>query len=144
MKRHVLGVLAASATAPYLVGAFLFVGAMSGSLNVASPSPPGDVLSFWGVILALGTYGILAYGIPVLIAAAVAAAAIKFFDLNSPKTAVGLGFTIGLGFGLFVLPSEIDTAWLVSFALSGTASGWVYWRIAIRQTPDGARPITTP
>ena len=51
---------------------------------------------------------------------------------------------VGIGsLGIMVLSVGIDIGipQLLLMSLSGALCGWIYWRIAIRRTPENARAI---
>lgn len=142
MKRYVLGVITASAAAPYLVAASLGISVALESQNWSALEGLIDLLI--GMVF-FGTFGLLIYGLPVLAFAVFAALILYAFDIRSIIVIVATASIIGLCFGLLLLLQNFDN-WplILGCVISGAVCGWIYWRIAIRQTPDNARPIIIP
>jgi hypothetical protein len=62
---------------------------------------------------------------------------------------IAAGVVIGGVFNVLIPPlifgsGEQTLSIFAFYGCLGAICGWIYWRIAIRQTPDSARPITTP
>ncbi|WP_457089098.1 hypothetical protein [Microvirga sp. P5_D2] len=146
MNRHVLGVITASAAAPYIVGTFLFLYAALSSLSSSDAMSLGEALKSSPTVLVFGTFGLIMYGLPVLAGATIAALIIHVLKVRSRSWAVGVGAMTGLCCGLYITFPRFESDWVIlpSFLPAGAVCGWIYWRIAIRQTPDPVRPITTP
>jgi hypothetical protein len=142
MKRRILGILAASAVAPYLGAASFLV-----SMALKDPSLPTieSAAEFFTGIMMFGTAGLIIYGIPVLAFVAIAALVLHALDAHSPLIITAIASLVGLCFGLFLTsPDFHEWSVIPSAFISAAICGWIYWRIALRQTPDGNRPITTP
>lgn len=127
MKRQILGVIAATMTAPYLVVLF----ASSARRDLATNSygwrpSPEDILIY-------GTFGLAVYGPPLLAAAGIFTAALTRLGWASLWTALLAGAITGSVFMAVLYPDRpIDT--LIG-AVSGAFCGWIYWTIA-----TGGRP----
>jgi hypothetical protein len=137
--RHILGVVAATVAAPYLVMLieYLFNNNTRG------------LTGLWSGIQA-GTMGLVVFGLPTLILAGICAAILHRLKLQARSWCMLGGAGVGLSFhGLIqLLPGTTMNIgfWPLLFVLlvnllSGALCGWIYWRIAIRRTPDNARAI---
>jgi len=131
MGRRILGVLAATIIAPYLVMFLLnLFGLLSG--DSAGLKEPIDLLK----TIPLGTFALLMFGIPLLILAGICAALVHLIAQPTWRAPVLGGAVLGFGIvaAVFVRRLEYD-AWtlaaLISGLCSGTICGWIYWRIAI-------------
>ena len=136
MQRHILGVVTATIAAPYLVSLVDYLSA----LMIDGPK------SFMGLIdsILLGTNGLLFFGIPTLVLASICAAILHRLKLRTRGWCMLGGAGVGLGsLGIMVLSVGIDIGipQLLLMSLSGALCGWIYWRIAIRRTPENARAI---
>jgi hypothetical protein len=141
MRRHILGVLSATLAAPYLVVFLwhLFALLFGDEVGIREPF---DLIK----AIPMGTIALFLFGLPLLTLAIICAAFVNAFDSSSWHGSVLWGFILGLGFmiALFVRSLEYSfqvTAFLVSGSISGAICGWIYWRIAIRQTPERPHAI---
>jgi hypothetical protein len=144
MKRHVLGVLAATIAAPYLAALFVTVATVT-LVAVKSPNrfDPLDLFQF----VFHGTEAFLFLGAPVLLLSSFYAFLLHAFECRSRRGPIIGGAVLGLSFALVFAPARltVESVFLLCTGLfPGAICGWIYWRIAIRQTPDNARPITNP
>lgn len=131
MGRRILGVLAATIIAPYLVMFLLnLFGLLSG--DSAGLKEPLDLLK----TIPLGTFALLMFGLPLLILASICAALVHLIAQPTWRAPVLSGAILGFGFvaTFFVRNLEYD-AWtftaLISGLCSGAICGWIYWLIAI-------------
>jgi hypothetical protein len=146
MKRHVWGVLAATLVAPYLVG--LMMGLFVEFDDMVNHGESFDVLELLDFLF-ISTGVLIIAGVPLLI---VASFWIALLDLCKCRTKLGpilAGIITGVCSVTVLVSGRPITGefWVLALAtssLSGAICGWIYWRIAIRQTPDSACPITTP
>lgn len=136
MRRHCLGVLAATLAAPYLV---LFLWSLFGlvSGDQIGMEEPLDLLK----VLPLGTFGLGLFGIPLLILASLCAVAVNAVKRPTWRGPVLGGAILGLGFTAVLFDGDREfIPFLVSGALSGALCGWIYWRIAVRPRPAAETP----
>ncbi len=131
MRRHVLGLVAATVAAPYLV---LLPSALLLEFNdVASYGESFDVLDVLK-FLPLGTMTLAFCGIPLLIVAAICAALFNFFQCRTKWTPMLAGALLGFCFVTILTSPPSSEDWLTILAIStlpGAICGWIYWRIAI-------------
>ncbi|WP_414472704.1 hypothetical protein [Microvirga sp. M2] len=128
MRRHILGVLTATTAAPYLV---LFLWSLFGLLSgdQVGMKEPLDLLK----VIPLGTLGVGMFGIPLLILASLCAMAVNVVRRPTWRGSVLGGITLSLGFtAAHSADDGVSVPFLMSGALSGAISGWIYWRIAMR------------
>jgi hypothetical protein len=138
MMPHVVGVLAATAVAPYLC--FLTI-----ILLRVFPDDFDRIAGFLPLIklvTAVGTLALSTMAIPLLIFAGMVIAGLNSLGCRSRWQYMVGGGIFGLCFlGVFVLATPSynlgDFYILVPGALSGAICGWIYWRIAM-----GGRPQT--
>jgi hypothetical protein len=130
VHRHVLGVMAATVAAPYLVMLieYLFNNNTRG------------LTGLWSGIQA-ATMGLVVFGLPTLILAGICAAILHRLGLQTRGWCMLGGAGVGLSFlGLTqLLPGSTMNIgfWpllvvLLDFPLSGVLCGWICWRIALR------------
>ncbi len=138
MERQILGVIAASAAAPYLVGLFFFIYAALSELVSAGSIAFGEFLVTSLFILVFGTYGLVLFGLPVLIGAIIAAFILHSLNVKSLIWTIGIGGLTGLCCGLYINLAHLERDWITlpDFLLSGSICGWIYWRIAIRDRAE--------
>jgi hypothetical protein len=138
VHRHVLGVMAATVAAPYLVVIFA---------ERPFDKTDGPGLLF-GIQVATGA--LMFFGIPLLILAGICAAILHRLSFQARGWCMLGGAGVGLSYhGLIqLLPGTTVNIgfWpllfvLLDFPLSGALCGWIYWRIAIGRTPEGSRAI---
>lgn len=133
MKRQVLGVVAASAAAPYLGAASLGI---STALRSPGVSSLVNVIELFMATAYFGTVALVIFGIPVLAFAAIAALILYALDTRS---IIVIAATIGACFGsAFALPSFHEWPLIPGCLISG----WIYWRIALCGQPAklGTKP----
>lgn len=138
MRRHILGALAATVAASYLV-AFLvdFDTPIVVSRANNKPLDPLDLLGF----IDLGTELLEAYGIPLLILASLCVALLYALGYRTKESSMLIGAILGSCFvTVVILPQTADELLdgLVGGFLSGAICGWIYWLIAIRGQANGA------
>jgi hypothetical protein len=104
MKRQILGVLAASAAAPFLGAVSLYATVILISLNSSGLPSLGDFAEALMAVLFIGFAGIVVYGIPLLLASSIAAPVVSGFSTRSAALAIGIGAVIGLRFGVYITP----------------------------------------
>ena len=130
MHRHILGVVAATLVAPYLI--------LLPTLSMSTWS--GDFASLlFGIQVAIGL--LMFFGIPTLILAGICAAILYRLKLQTRVWCMVGGAGVGLVF-LGIMGSLPGTNWdtsfwpllglILHFLLSGAACGWIYWRIALK------------
>jgi hypothetical protein len=90
-----------------------------------------------------GTYGLILFGLPVFAGASTAALILHVLKVKSLVWAIIMGAITGLLCGLYIILPRFENDWVIlpSFPSSGAICGWIYWRIAIRRTPDNSRAI---
>lgn len=142
MKRQILGILATTLTAPYL-GAIYVLIPIAARTEFASLVPLKDIQGLLALFIAVGMMGLAEFGAYILLAASVMALILAGLRIRSPALSIGLGAAIGLCLGIYIdLPhNELPVPALLGI---GALCGWIYWRIAIRQTPDRPRLILNP
>jgi len=148
MLRITGGILAASLAAPYVASFFITIlmalaGASTGtSLLFGAPSSPGGLLDLFK-FLVIGTFGAMMFGLPILLGASIVAFVLHAFALHTKRPAVASGGGIGCVSLTLLFVQERSDAWIFPLAglVSGAICGWIYWRIAIRQTPDPSHAI---
>ncbi len=132
MKRYIFGLIAAAASAPYLLMLGLYI---SEPLFV-SRTPHWSLLKLWDAF-AVGTAGLFIVGIPLLLLSWWLA---FFLDAKGWQTwwQVSLG-GMALGTILTITVTAIpafhdlrDLKFLALNAAIGAICGWIYWRIAIK------------
>lgn len=140
MRRHILGVVAATVAAPYLV------------MLLGSPldSERGLAALWSGIQQATG--GLVLFGIPTLILAGICAAILHRLKLQTWVWCMAGGAGVGLVF-LGLLTSLTYRHMTKSFwplllvvlilLLSGAVCGWIYWRIALKNPPRRDLPRET-
>ncbi len=136
MKRQISGILAASAAAPYLgTLAFLIQGVFGSSHSSHSLYAP-DVIEGFVLVLTFGTLGLLIYGLPLILSSSIAALILHALKAEKPALPICLGSLAGLGFGVFLTAPYIQDEWplLLGCFTSGVICGWIYWRVAVRQS----------
>lgn len=134
MRRHALGVLAATLAAPYLV---LFLWSVSGlvSGDHVGLTEPLDLLK----VIPLGTVGLILFGLPLLILASLCALAVNAVRRPTWRGPALGGAILGLGFTAVLFADSRDgIAFMTSGALSGALCGWIYGRIAIGRPGQSA------
>lgn len=139
MKHRLLGILAANLAAPYLTALFMALFDLLFS-DAVWMKEPLDLLKS-GVI---GTFGLILFGLPLLLISAVLALALQGLSCSSRWHAMVSAGVLGFVFMTVVLISEgLHESWsyLVAGGCSGAICGWIYWRIAIRRTPDSGHDI---
>jgi hypothetical protein len=143
MKRQITGILAASAAVPYLGTLFLLLHGVFGSSRSPHSLYAGDFSESLVLLLSFGTLGLLIYGLPLILAFSIAALISHAFKAGKPALPIFLGSLIGWCLGTFLSTSNIRDEWplLLGCFISGTIGGWIYWRIAIKPTPEAARAI---
>ncbi len=127
MRRRILGLLAATIAAPYLV---LFLWSLYGLISgdQVGMKEPLDLLK----VIPLGTLGLGVFGIPLLILASLCAVAVNAVKRPTWRGPVLGGIILGLGFIAALSGSDIaDDRDAIAFVVSGAICGWIYWRIAI-------------
>ncbi|SCY18746.1 hypothetical protein [Microvirga guangxiensis] len=142
MRREIPGVLVTTAVAPYLTTLLMMVLDLL-FLNNAEPRGQLDVFGF----ISLGTFGLLFFGFPLLFFSSIFALALSKLSRHPPLwLPIMIGSVLGCCFVSTIFSESLERIWtyLVSGTLSGAICGWIYWCIAIRQTPADDRPITTP
>ncbi len=146
MKRQVTGILAASAAAPYLGTLSFLIDGVFGPSHSSHLLYAGEVSEGLVLVLTFGTLGLLIYGLPLILASSIAAAILHVLKAEKPALPIGLGSLAGLSFAGFLMESTLQEGWLLLMGcfISGAICGWIYWRVATRQTPESARPITNP
>ena len=141
VRRHILGVVAATVAAPYLV---FLPGASSALINGSYD------LDFFSFGIRVATGALMYFGIPVLILAGICAAILHRLKFQTRGWCMLGGAVVGLVFlGILeLLPGiDLDTSFWslvgasLHFLLSGAACGWIYWRIVIGRTPEGSHAI---
>jgi hypothetical protein len=141
VRRHILGILAATVAAPYLV---LFL--LSFSLLIQGGSAglegPLDLIK----TLPLGTFALLMYGSPLLILSSLLAALLNALGWRSQWAIILGGATLGLCFMHLLFSSSYEPGKtgfpvLSIGAICGAVCGWIYWRIAIGRTTESTRAI---
>lgn len=129
MRRRILGVLAATASAPYLGAASFLI-----SEELKDPNLPSieSAAEFFAGIVMFGTAGLIIYGIPVLAVVAIAALVLHVLDADSLFVITAIASLIGLCFGLFLTAPDFRE-WPIapSAFISAAICGWIYWRIAM-------------
>ncbi len=130
MKRQLLGLLAATMAAPYLV--VLFASSLGRDLTSNSYGwrPSLEDILFYG------TFGLVLFGLPLLAVAGIAIAVLTRLGWASLWTALLAGAVIGsVSIAVMYGDGPIDT---LLGAVSGAICGWIYWTIALQQRPDAA------
>ncbi len=140
MRRKILGVVAATIAAPYLVLAFYYVG------DVLLRSGGGlrrDDLFGVRKILPLGLDFLLYLGGPLVAAAGLLAFVLERFGLRHRAVFIAAGALLGAAFVATTSPSHAGApeswSWgpvrmIAPFA--GAICGFIYWRIGVRETPS--------
>jgi hypothetical protein len=148
MLRVIGGILAASLAAPYAASFFIYglialVGA-STSTNLLFGAPAYfdgflDLFKF----LVIGTLGAMMFGLPIILGVSIVAFVLHIFALHTKRSVIASGSVIGCVSLTLLFVEEQSDAWIFPIAglLSGAICGWIYWRIAIRQTPKAPHAI---
>ena len=104
MRRHILGVFAATVAAPYLV---VFMDLMFELMFTDSPGvvEPLDLLK----ALPLGTFGLFLFGGPVLMLSGICAVVLNLFGLRSTWWAIIGGATVGLCFAAILFSASTES-----------------------------------
>jgi hypothetical protein len=121
MRRHLLGLFAASVTAPYLVVFFMI---LSGQELPYGPAINETAL--------YGTISLVVFGLPLFGLASLSALVVAAAGWSSGSGAV-FGGAI-LGFCLMAVIRDGGAGMIIG-ALSGAICGWIYWRIATGGQP---------
>ncbi|MEZ0169006.1 hypothetical protein [Microvirga sp. TS319] len=145
VSRHVKALVIASASAPYLTS--LFMGLPS--LAEHGLSGIGDAFEYLAATLIVGTAGLVIYGLPIAIAAGGFGGVLIWIGFRHPAIAIMFGAALGALFGCVLQAGQERTGngfWLIriSMILSGAICGFIYWRIAIRRTPEAGHAIAEP
>lgn len=142
MDRQIKGIVAATLAAPYVAGLLMTLRIII--IFEHKTLYPLFTARFYDDIAFLGSVGLLYVGLPTLMLSLVADAILNMLKLRSALSSLLMGSVVGLAFGSFLSASSFrDNIHLVLiFTTSGAICGWIYWHIAIRQTPENTRPIT--
>ncbi len=128
MRRHILGVVAATVAAPYLI-------VIVAELPFDKTDGPGLL---FGMQVATGA--LMFFGIPTLIVAGICAAILYRLKLQTRGWCMLGGAGVGLsllGLILLLFGATMNFSfWPLLFGvlahlLSGALCGWIYWRIAL-------------
>lgn len=151
MRRRILGLSAASAMAPYatifIVLAFEPVFQID-LLSIELTSP----LDLYKFVL-LATFVAASLGPLIALLAGLIAWGLNTLGWHAPWIVVASGSLFGLCingalFGGLALSSPPQLAryecYAAAGALSGAISGFIYWRIAVRRTPEAGHAIAEP
>ncbi|HLM42153.1 MAG TPA: hypothetical protein VK434_21470 [Microvirga sp.] len=142
MHRHILGVVAATLAAPYLVMLVPYL--------LSSPINRSDGFGDLRLAIRLATGGLVLLGLPTLILASICAAILHRLKIRAKGWCMLGGAGVGLGsLGVMVSLTGASleiSSWrllmiLLDNLLSGAICGCIYWRIAIARTPENARAI---
>jgi hypothetical protein len=140
MARQIGALLLATIAAPYLGALSLLISTILSQGTMWEIHALKEIPEFIGLIFLVGTFGVALYGLPVLLAASVTAFFITRLRVRSPVLIIGAGSLMGFGFGIYINRRNYWT-FVPGLALSGAICGWIYWRIAITQTPNAPRAI---
>ncbi|MFC4170700.1 hypothetical protein ACFOYU_01300 [Microvirga sp. GCM10011540] len=126
MKHHLLGLFAASVTAPYLIVLLMI---LFGRDLPYDPAINDTALH--------GTAGLLVFGLPLFAASCLTALVLATAGWTSRSSAVFGGAVLGFCFIATVV--GVGTGTFIG-ALSGAICGWIYWAIA--SAPNGREDRT--
>jgi hypothetical protein len=143
MKRHIWGIIAATAAAPYIAG--LLIGFYVELVDVVRHGEPLELPSLLK-FLPISTVVLTVAGIPILILSALCAALLNAAEWRTRRASIVAGSLTGFCFIALLTssPANLGDEWLYALAIGappGAICGWIYWRIAIRQTPEKAHAI---
>jgi hypothetical protein len=143
MKRHIWGIIAATAAAPYIAG--LLIGFYAEVVDVVRHGEPLDLPALLK-FLPISTVALVVLGVPILIVSALCAALLNAAEWHTRWTSITAGSLAGFCFIALLAssPANFGDEWLYALAIGappGAICGWIYWRIAIRQTPEKAHAI---
>ena len=144
MRRLLLSTLAV--VTANIAAVFLFW--MATSVAVALSGEQPWLQAFLNNIFFVGLFGTVIVSITIFPVSLVVAYLGLLLRWTDRWLHIGGGALIGLAFTIFAFegipPSSADNRNAFFFVCIGAICGWIYWRIAIRQTPENIRPITTP
>jgi len=155
MTRRLIALVAASASAPYLTSFFL----NGHHLMILKPESMADAIeSLLTNTLVLGSAALVIYGPSVFISAGILAGFLSIVGLEARTPAISLGAALGACFGLylFLWDDAYTVVWdgtdmsshlwptLRSFIPSSAICGFIFWRIAIKRTPETPHAIAGP
>jgi len=129
--------------APYLTG--LLIGFYIEFVDVVRHGEPINLLDLLK-FLPISTVVLIVAGIPILILSALCAALLNAAEWQTRRASIMAGSLTGFCFIALLTssPASFGKEWLYALALGtlpGAVCGWIYWRIAIRQTPGSQRAI---
>lgn len=138
MTRRIAGLLAACVAAPYLMAFFTlaFEFFSDGGPVVETP------LDLFKAI-PIGTLALILLGLPLLCAASLLAVVLYGNGWERRWHVVLAACLLGLCFAGFTFSWELKKSFALLFqgGLAGAFCGWIYWRIAIKQTPEKGHAI---
>ncbi len=143
MRRAIAGVVAANVAAPCL---FLLLSGMYSALSEPGSFSEITIVSFivWGYSLYAGILLALKTTLPISLLLAIIGDSL---GLRSLWVHLSGAIAVGIGFALFLndwtLPEDPGGQRLfLPCIVIGAICGWIYWRIAIKQTPH-TLPVNT-